>query len=67
MMIKKYLQHIKENNTRNFRVGDIVVCIDNSDYEKYLKINDISEINDIEYFKTDKSLHQIKLVNNNHF
>ena len=66
-MIKKYLQHIKENNTRNFRVGDIVVCIDNSDYEKYLKINDISEINDIEYFKTDKSLHQIKLVNNNHF
>ena len=60
-MIKKYLQHIKENNTRNFRVGDIVVCIDNSDYEKYLKINDI------EYFKTDKSLHQIKLVNNNHF
>jgi hypothetical protein len=71
--LKLYTQYIKESikfeNTKNFQIGDIVICIDNSstisdyNYSKYLKMNNIYQIENIKKFDDCEPIEQLKLVN----
>ena len=56
--MKRYLQYIKENNTKNFRVGDIVVCISEDKLDKLLVLGNSYKVEEIRMAFSDW---QIKL------
>ena len=67
----KYIKTFE--NMENFKIGDYVICINNYsgisdiDYGKYLKINSIYKIENIEDFDDCEPIVQLKLVNVSHY
>lgn len=56
----KYIESYRNQKKPNFKVGDIVICIDNTDYSKLLTLNDYYIIMDLH---KQENMYYVNVIN----